>query len=60
MKLDRDSRRTVAQFINGVAVAVIGIGAVTPVAGGDASWQAFVAVLLATGLSLVAVWMVRR
>lgn len=60
MKLGRDGKRTIAQFINGVAVAVIGIGAVTPAVAGHASWSAFAAVLLATGLTLVAVWMVRR
>lgn len=60
MKLDRDGRRTVAQFLNGMAVAIIGIGAVTPVVAGHASLSAFAAILLATGLSLVAVWMARR
>lgn len=35
MRLDRESRRAVAQFLNGIAVAVIGIGTITPILAGN-------------------------
>ncbi|WP_332702632.1 hypothetical protein [Devosia sp.] len=34
MKLDREGRRIVAQFLNGVAVAVVATMFLTPIAGG--------------------------
>ena len=34
MRLDRESRRTVAQFLNGVAVAVVATMLLAPMAGG--------------------------
>ena len=59
MRLDRESRRTLAQFLNGIAVAVIGIGAITPILAGDLSWMVFAAIISGAGLSAVALWATR-
>ena len=35
MRLDREGRRTVAQFLNGIAVAVVATMLIAPIAGGN-------------------------
>ena len=59
MRLDRESRRTLAQFLNGIALAVIGIGAITPILAGNQSWTAFAAIISGSGLCAVALWAAR-
>lgn len=59
MRLNRESRRSLAQFLNGIAVAVIGIGAITPILTGNPSWTAFAAIILGVGLCAVALWAAR-
>lgn len=56
MRLDRESRRTLAQFLNGIAVAVIGIGAIAPILAGDPSWTVCAAIISGAGLCAVALW----
>jgi hypothetical protein len=51
MKLDRESRRTVAQFLNGLAVAVVGTLVLAPAAGG--SLQAIAVVCGLVGAALL-------
>ena len=50
MRLGRESRRSLAQFLNGIAVAVIGIGAITPILAGNPSWSVLVAIITGAGL----------
>lgn len=56
MNFDPEGRRAVAQFLNGVAVAIIGVGAIAPILAGNVSWKAFAAAILGLGLGVVAVW----
>lgn len=59
MRLDRESMRAVAQFLNGIAVAVIGIGAITPILAGNPSWTVLPSMFSGAGLCAVALWAVR-
>ena len=59
MRLDRESRRSLAQFLNGIAVAVIGIGAIAPILAGNPSWTVLVAIIMGAGLGAVALWAAR-
>lgn len=57
MRLDREGRRTVAHFLNGVAVAILVVGALGPVASGDAAGASVAFTILAVaalhGLALI-------
>lgn len=59
MRLDRESRRTLVQFLNGIAVAVIGIGAITPTLAGNPSWTVLLAIITGACLCAVALWAAR-
>lgn len=51
MKLDREGRRTVAHFLNGLSVALVGTLVLTPAAGG--SLQAIAVVCGLAGAALL-------
>lgn len=60
MGIHRDSKRTAAQFLNGVAVAVVGVAILAPLVAGHADlWRIAVAALFAA-IVLAAALLVSR
>lgn len=58
MRLDREGRRTLAQFLNGIAVAAVGMGVLAPVLEWDLSWRIPIAIILGGGFHIAAAWIV--
>ncbi|KQX35355.1 hypothetical protein ASD04_15055 [Devosia sp. Root436] len=50
MRLDREGRRTVAQFLNGLAVAMLATGVLAPLAGGTPQGAMTAAALIGAAL----------
>lgn len=61
MKLERESRRAVAQFLNGLAVAMVAALVLAPFAGGTARWELGAAAILGASIChALALYAVRR
>lgn len=61
MRLDREGRRTMAQFLNGLAVATLSLGALAPMVAGTATVAASaVAFIIATALHATALALTQR